>query len=210
MECMDGSFLAMQTVTAVAGCHQFFDPLTMMFACYFPADCEMLLADIVSHVLTLFMEFMYHLSQCSRSAAVRHCFTCPLSPCVCVWNSCTISCQCLRVRPATIMMLLVHSFHFCLLYISLTLPVQTSAHVSPLPFFSNCHCFPTISCFIFLFFCVQPCWRLRQSWLKNLLMTLSVILLMILSDSKLNVLILLEFVFIYCFLCISFLVNRLR
>ncbi|KAH1205125.1 hypothetical protein GmHk_16G045906 [Glycine max] len=57
-----GSFLAMQTVTAVAGCHQFFDPLTMMFACYFPADCEMLLADIVSHVLTLFMEFMYHLS----------------------------------------------------------------------------------------------------------------------------------------------------
>ncbi|KAG4940552.1 hypothetical protein JHK87_044423 [Glycine soja] len=144
---------------------------------------EVLLSDTVSHVLSL--------------------------P-VCVWNSCTISCQCLRVRPATIMMLLVHSFHFCLLYISLTLPVQTSAHVSPLPFFSNCHCFPTISCFIFLFFCVQPCWRLRQSWLKNLLMTLSVILLMILSDSKLNVLILLEFVFIYCFLCISFLVNRLR
>ncbi|KAG5107782.1 hypothetical protein JHK84_044689 [Glycine max] len=58
----------MQTVTAVAGCHQFFDPLTMMFACYFPADCEMLLADIVSHVLTLFMEFMYHLMLESASS----------------------------------------------------------------------------------------------------------------------------------------------
>ncbi|XP_028205837.1 uncharacterized protein LOC114389376 isoform X3 [Glycine soja] len=168
-----GSMLSFKISNQVAAsiCGRYKIPISAFMA---HSDCEMLLADIVSHVLTLFMEFMYHLSQCSRSAAVRHCFTCPLSPCVCVWNSCTISCQCLRVRPATIMMLLVHSFHFCLLYISLTLPVQTSAHVSPLPFFSNCHCFPTISCFIFLFFCVQPCWRLRQSWLKNLLMTLSV------------------------------------
>ncbi|RDX72517.1 hypothetical protein CR513_47993, partial [Mucuna pruriens] len=123
----------------------------------------------------LAMMFGCHFPARLQSAAVRHYFTCPLSLSLSLCMEFMHHlCQCLRARPATIQKLLVHSSHLHLLYIDLILPVQTSAHWSLL----------SQTAIVFQL----PCWRLRQSWLKNLQMTL--------SDSTLNVLILLEFEFI--------------
>ena len=140
---------------------------------------------------------MYHISQRFRSATLRHCFTCPL--CVRAWNS---------HAPSLSVLESVSSDHQEV--IGPFFSLSPLLHQSNLSCSDQCSCLPRSSFFqttiffqlvavffSFLIFCMfnHACWRLGQSWLKNLLITLYVSLPMTLFDSKLHVVILLEFQF---------------